>query len=327
MELQSDKELEYSETNPQTEIFEYPPKPEITDKKQTILKSIYSVLIFGAAFYFLFGWDLVSLAILIGIILIHELGHFTAMKLYNYKDLSIFFVPLVGAFASGEKDEVSQKQQIIISLAGPIPGIIIGSVLAYFGWLNEHNLLYRTGSLFLFLNIFNLLPVLPMDGGRIIQTLFFNQKEAIIIALLWISIVLFALFGFYTQNWIVIIVCLLIFTQVRLKTQYLKVKKILKNKGFNIEKNFSELTNEEYWKIREVMASNMRFIGNLTNPDNYSEVAGEKTIIKAMKNIFQKPPTKSLGITGKILFFLTWLLSFTIPIIIFVGLMIWKGTI
>ena len=61
--------------------------------------------------------------------MIHELGHFFAMKYFHYKDLGIFFIPLLGAYVSGSKREVSQKQSAIILLAGPLPGIIIGIAL------------------------------------------------------------------------------------------------------------------------------------------------------------------------------------------------------
>jgi len=314
-------EFENNDVDFPEELSEYPSKPIIFDEKQSILKSLSSIVIFAVAFYFLFGWDVISLTMLIGVILVHELGHFVAMKLFNYKDLSIFFIPLVGAYASGEIDEVSQRQQIIISLAGPVPGIIIGSLLVYFGLVTENNLLYKPGAIFLLLNLFNLLPVLPMDGGRIIQTLFFHQKETITIVLLWVSIGLFGFYGIYTENWIILLICFLIFMQINARTKNIKVKRILKEKGFDTNKSFSELTNAEYWKIRGIMASNMRVIGNLTTPDNYSEVPDEKTIIKTMKNIVQKPPVKTLGVWGKVVFFLIWLFSFTIPVIITLLLM------
>src|SRR5204862_6893196 len=92
------------------------------------------------------------------ILIIHEMRHFLAMKAFRYKDLGIFFIPLLGAYVSGSKREVSQLQSAIILLAVPLPGIIFG-ILFYF--LSEANpylglcgvSYYHIGNLFVFFNL------------------------------------------------------------------------------------------------------------------------------------------------------------------------------
>ena len=44
----------------------------------------------------------------------------------------MFFVPLFGAFVSGENDDASEQETVITLLAGPVPGIFIGLILLYF---------------------------------------------------------------------------------------------------------------------------------------------------------------------------------------------------
>ena len=108
------------------------------------------------------------------------------MKAFHYKELGIFFIPLLGAYASGTKREVSQKQSAIILLAGPLPGIIVGIFLfilaknritemAY----EDYRLLGKTAALLIFLNVLNLLPIYPLDGGQLLNRLFLDESKII----------------------------------------------------------------------------------------------------------------------------------------------------
>src|SRR4030095_4742972 len=114
--------------------FGYPPKPELENKKGNVwIRSVTSLalyLIIGYYFFnHFFNANWAWLLILTAVVVFHELGHFLAMKAFHYKELGIFFIPLLGAYVSGTKREVSQKQSAIILLAGPLPGIIVGLAL------------------------------------------------------------------------------------------------------------------------------------------------------------------------------------------------------
>src|ERR1043166_929806 len=110
--------------------FGYPPKPELENKKGNVwVRSITSLALYLLIGYYFFSANWMLLLILTCIVIFHELGHFLAMKAFHYKELGIFFIPLLGAYASGTKREISQKQSAIILLAGPLPGIIVGIVL------------------------------------------------------------------------------------------------------------------------------------------------------------------------------------------------------
>lgn len=104
----------------------YPPKYQPDEEKPQIwLKSIMSLAIYLLLGYYIFP-SYKILLLITAIVLIHEMGHFLAMKIFRYNELGIFFIPLLGAYVSGSKREVSQLQSAIILLAGPLPGILIG---------------------------------------------------------------------------------------------------------------------------------------------------------------------------------------------------------
>ena len=111
----------------------YPPKPEESQqpKKNVYVQFITSLLVFAAAWYFLINKNIELIIWLIVILIIHELGHYLAMKIFKYEDLAIFFIPLLGAAARGSKEKASQKEKAIVLLAGPIPGIVIGIILFF----------------------------------------------------------------------------------------------------------------------------------------------------------------------------------------------------
>jgi Zn-dependent protease len=146
-----------------------------TNKIKIFLFSALSfVLFFG-----LIGIPWSGLPIIIAILLIHELGHFWAMKFFGYKDTSIFFIPLFGAAAKGEKDETTPFEEYIVFMAGPLPGIIIsigiGIILIFNPELRSNELLKEFAIMSLAINYINLLPIYPLDGGKIVQTLLFTR--------------------------------------------------------------------------------------------------------------------------------------------------------
>src|SRR5215216_3511080 len=71
-------------------LFVYPPKPVPDDKKGNVwIRSLSSLILYLLIGYYFFSANWTLLLILTAIVIFHELGHFIAMKIYNYKDLGI----------------------------------------------------------------------------------------------------------------------------------------------------------------------------------------------------------------------------------------------
>ncbi|MEO7982852.1 MAG: site-2 protease family protein, partial [Bacteroidota bacterium] len=182
---------------------ELPPKFERQEQSSNIwLRSFLSLAAYLVLGYYIFPSYKILLLITV-IVMIHEFGHFFAMKFFHYKDLGIFFIPLLGAYVSGSKREVSQKESAIILLAGPLPGIIIGIVIYLIydadPLLSFAGLSYYTISLsFILLNLINLLPVYPLDGGQLLNRVFLDEESWVSKIFVFLSIgflVWFALYG------------------------------------------------------------------------------------------------------------------------------------
>ena len=105
----------------------FPPKPVLPAQQPPSLnRSLLSLGLFMVLFLLIFEMDLRFLLVLVGVLVIHEMGHFIAMRHFGYKDVHMFFIPLIGAYVTGEKEEISQRQRCIVILAGPLPGILFG---------------------------------------------------------------------------------------------------------------------------------------------------------------------------------------------------------
>jgi Zn-dependent protease len=156
------------------------------DQKAKWRNFLLTAAAFGVLGYFFFDGGLGFLAALMLVLLVHELGHYLAMRVFGYRDLSIFFLPLLGAAAAGTKDNAPPWQQLVILLAGPVPGLVLAlGTLAGLALAAPDALLTLPGAadgfffqlivLAIVINALNLLPIVPLDGGRIAELLFFAR--------------------------------------------------------------------------------------------------------------------------------------------------------
>jgi Zn-dependent protease len=120
-------------------------------------------------------WPLEFVLLLLPILFLHESGHYLAMRAFDYRNVRMFFIPLFGAAVAGQHYNVPGWKKVIVSLAGPLPGILLGAVLGGLGLGLEIPLLVNAAVLTVIVNGFNLLPIVPLDGGWVVHTLFFSR--------------------------------------------------------------------------------------------------------------------------------------------------------
>jgi Zn-dependent protease len=118
-----------------------------------------------------------TIGMLLGIIAVHEFGHWLAMKLFGYSGMGRFFVPFVGPIDRGRKLHATPWQQIFVILAGPVPSLIAGLGILTAGFFLPQMPLWLLdlGGCAIVLNAFHLLPFLPLDGGKIVDLLVFRD--------------------------------------------------------------------------------------------------------------------------------------------------------
>jgi Zn-dependent protease len=150
------------------------------------------------------AWEL--LLLVVPILFLHEMGHFLAMKVFGYRNVRMFFIPLFGAAVSGQNYTAPGWKKAIVALMGPLPGIAIGSVIGIAGIVAHKALWMKLGLLMLILNGFQLLPLLPLDGGRVMQTLLFSRHFGMDVAFRVVAGLAILALGLLPHNWIFMVV-------------------------------------------------------------------------------------------------------------------------
>jgi Zn-dependent protease len=121
---------------------------------------VVSVLAYGTIWGIPFATGFVVL------LLVHELGHVIALRREGIKASAPLFIPFLGALISAKSLGENALAEARVGLAGPILGSI-GSACCILVYHATGSDMWRalafTG---FFLNLFNLLPVVPLDGGR-----------------------------------------------------------------------------------------------------------------------------------------------------------------
>lgn len=116
----------------------------------------------------IFGWKLAVIVMLL--LLAHELGHYFAFRAYGLPARLPAFVPLLGAFTAGAVPD-DMEHDAYIALAGPLVGLGLAAACYAVGQVQHERFWYACADLSAFLNLFNMIPMPPFDGGRIIGAL------------------------------------------------------------------------------------------------------------------------------------------------------------
>ena len=133
------------------------------------LKSAAFMLLSVGAYALLFGWRYAVGFVLL--MLVHELGHYVAARRLGMNVGLPTFIPFVGAWIELKDQPLSVTQEAQIAFAGPFAGTVAAALVLVVA-LREHSaLLMALAYVGFFLNLFNLIPVSPFDGGRIVAIL------------------------------------------------------------------------------------------------------------------------------------------------------------
>jgi Zn-dependent protease len=154
-------------------------------------------VLFAAGSLAAYSW-LFSIEFAIALILclvFHEYGHIRAMKYFGLKTKGIYLIPFVGGLALSDDKINTRWQDIVISIMGPFFGLILSLVCLLGYWLTDIEILAGLAVFNALLNLFNLLPVLPLDGGHVLKSIAFSINSRVGI----VACVLGAALGVYVS--------------------------------------------------------------------------------------------------------------------------------
>jgi Zn-dependent protease len=124
-----------------------------------------TMLLSLALYATIWGWPYA--AGFIALLFAHEMGHFIAARQRGLNVGAPTFIPFVGAWIALKDEPLDVETEAYVATAGPLVGTVAAVAVYLWGRSTDSSLLLAIAYAGLFLNLFNLLPISPLDGGRI----------------------------------------------------------------------------------------------------------------------------------------------------------------
>jgi Zn-dependent protease len=132
--------------------------------KLKVLTTAGTALVSVAAYALFWGW---SFAVgLVVLLFVHEMGHVIQLRREGVKASAPMFIPFLGAVVAARSLGRDALAEARVGLAGPVLGSIGAALCWALAEATGSDLLRALAYVGFFLNLFNLLPVVPLDGGR-----------------------------------------------------------------------------------------------------------------------------------------------------------------
>lgn len=159
----------------------------------------------AAAYTVIFTWQFAL--VILAMLFLHEGGHLLMMKRYRIPTKGMYFIPFLGAAAVAEGEFPTRRSEAAVAIAGPIVGTVlaVGCGVAY--WLTGNAYCAAIAGWSAFINLFNLLPVSPLDGGRVLKSVTFSIGSKIGLYSMVITLVLVGIWA-VKSNLIIFVILL-----------------------------------------------------------------------------------------------------------------------
>jgi Zn-dependent protease len=141
----------------------------VTSEAGRVRDAVATGVLTYASFHYLFGWQ--SAAVLLALIFIHEAGHALAMRSVGQPVRGIYFIPFFGGVAVAAAPHASETERGFVALMGPGVSLLTTGAFVLL-WQGTGSPLFAELALVsAILNGINLAPVLPLDGGQIVDAI------------------------------------------------------------------------------------------------------------------------------------------------------------
>ncbi|MEN9743878.1 MAG: hypothetical protein RLZZ65_1683 [Bacteroidota bacterium] len=278
--------------------------------------TIFSVLAFAISFLYVFSDQLDFVFYLVSVLFIHEMGHYLLMKRYKYQDLRMLFIPLMGAFVQGSKTHYSQKESFLVIAAGPIPGVVLGLLCLHFSVTHQLAWMLELSFLFLFLNVINLLPIDPLDGGQLFKLFVKRKRDLFLLIFSLLSSLLMMTVGYFIESWILFGFGLLMSFKVRSFQRNYELRKYLDDLQLEYELNYEDLSDFDYHQLKNALLEQQPRLAQLQAI--HGDQANE--LIAAHVNAALLAPLARDASKGfKAIILIIWLLSLLVPVYLLLG--------
>lgn len=174
------------------------------DTSKVLTKKVLLAVISFVVYALLMTWQLSIL--LMTMLFIHESGHVWAMRQCGVKTRGFYFIPFFGGAAIADEVFPSRWSEVYIAIMGPIWGLITALAWGIVYFATGDPLWAAASAWGASLNLFNLLPINPLDGGRIFKSIAFSMNYRIGLVFLLASILISMYLTFISGSSIFILI-------------------------------------------------------------------------------------------------------------------------
>jgi Zn-dependent protease len=293
----------------------YPQKPELIEVKSkgNFALTILSIVIFVMTFLFVFTDEVNFVFHLLIVLLIHELGHFICMKIFGYQNVRMLFIPLMGAFVQGSKEEYSLRQSLIVTAAGPLPGVLFGLTLIFLAADFQQVWMIDLGLLFLLLNMINLVPLDPLDGGQLFKLLMPKNQEMFLLVFAFISSMFLIAIGWFIDSYMLMAFGFIMGFRVRSFQKQAHLRKEFAEEDITYQTTYKNLSNRDFSKIKTILLRDSSTLR--TYLESVPEEEAEPLLAGQVNGVLQHPIKRDASLLLKGVTIFLWITALLGPLL------------
>lgn len=269
-----------------------------------------------ALFTVTLGMDvmLMDVGILVFVLLLHEAGHFVGMRAFGYRDVRMFFIPFLGGAVSGKASGVAPYKQAIVLLLGPLPGLIVAFILAL-GVPPEPGELGKLLFMLVAVNVLNLLPFEPLDGGRLVHLLLSSRLRVIDVASLLIGGIILGLLALKLDSLAIGMASLFTLLGVPNRIKAIRAARALRESGVSLPERIEDAPDETLATISNLIEQIVLYRVAVVGQTR------ERAIVNWGRVIYDRALVRHLGVASSLGFGVLYLLGWVLGVAVLVMVM------
>jgi Zn-dependent protease len=239
----------------------------------------------AASYSYLFTWKFAL--IIMAALFIHESGHVFAMKRCGVKTKGMYYIPFMGMMAVAGEPFKSRKEEVYIAIMGPIWGLALAVAMLVLYFITKNAFFGAVAGFVAFINLFNLLPINPLDGGRIIKSVAFSISSRLGFIIMVIGIIASVIMTFYFGVILFSILLVMGLLEVLYEYKFNEPNQVIKSSKKDIDK-YMEIENHVTFRIAIVKLKNILYNEEddpLTKIEKIKKIANKKIGIKKVPGI------------------------------------------
>jgi membrane-associated protease RseP (regulator of RpoE activity) len=170
--------------------------------------------------------------------------------------------------------------------------------------------------LFLFLNVINLLPIDPLDGGQLFKLFVRQKRDLFLLVFALLSSLLMISVGYLIDSWILLAFGLLMSFKVRSFQRNYHLRQELDRKAINYELNYEDLSDQAYHELKHVVLDQNPKLRQL---ENIHGEAAQEVIASHVNAVLSVPIERDASWRFKLALVILWLLLVLLPVFLLIG--------